>query len=226
MIPVVFLPGFLCDARLWAGEQDRLPHPSRVVDLRFCESLEEMVAEVASVDFARFHLVGFSMGGYVAKAFAAKHGEKLASLTIVAASGAPLSPAEKAAREKMEGLLKHARYKGISERELPRYLHPDALAKPGIGSLIREMSADNSSAMYVNQMRATLDRVSFADALKGAKMPITLVAGAEDRVVPLSEIQALHQALPGSRLEVVEACGHYVPLEKPERLHEILMSVF
>lgn len=223
----VLLPGFLCDERLWVNQVTVLSkqHEAHVVDLRHCKSLDEMIDAVAARPWSQFTLVGFSMGGYVAQAFAARFPERIKSLFLIATNGGSLSDFEITTRSRMESILKNARYKGISEKELRRYIHPDSWSNPQISEVIYAMSAANTSEMYLGQMKATLHRQDFKPALEKLHFPVIIIGGAEDRVVPQEEVQALHQAISRSEMHLLSPCGHYVPLEKPEELTALLQKI-
>ena len=49
-------------------------------------------------------------------------------------------------------------------------------------------------------------------------VPTMIVWGKQDPIVPLSVGEAYREAIPGSRLEVLEGCGHRPDLERPEKL--------
>lgn len=49
------------------------------------------------------------------------------------------------------------------------------------------------------------------------QVPTLLLWGQQDRIVPLSVGQRLHEALPNSRLEILDSCGHVPHEELPER---------
>jgi len=53
-------------------------------------------------------------------------------------------------------------------------------------------------------------------------LPVLLLWGRHDNIVPLSQGQRLHAAIPGSRLEVIEDCGHNPQEEKPEETIAIM----
>lgn len=55
--------------------------------------------------------------------------------------------------------------------------------------------------------------VSFYETLR---LPVLLLWGRQDRIVPLSQGERLNQALPASSLEVIESCGHNPQEERPE----------
>ena len=60
--------------------------------------------------------------------------------------------------------------------------------------------------------------------LGGIQSPALVVWGDDDRHVPRSAADAYVRALPGARLEIVPACGHYVEMEKPEALAKLVMA--
>lgn len=166
------------------------------------------------------------MGGYIAQAFAVHFPERLRQLVLVGATGAALSEKEYRARARMKSLLQKVAYAGLSDIELKFYLHPKSYENTEIRETIRAMAASNTSAMYLGQMAATLDRQDFKSQLNSLPCPITLIGGAQDKMAPKEQLQEFHQAVTHSQLHLIEGCGHFVPLEKPEELNQILSTVF
>lgn len=226
--PIVFLPGFLCDERLWTHQLKAFMPlaPCTVVDLRHKTSVQGMVEAIQALPYPHFHLVGFSMGGYIAQAFAVQSPERLRTLVLIGSSGAVLSEKEYTGRKRMKSLLQNVAYAGLSDLELKYYLHPKAYASEEIRETVRAMAASNTSEMYLGQMNATLDRVDFKSQLQLLKVPITMVSGIQDKLAPREQVQAFHQALPHSHLHLLDECGHFVPLEKPSELNRILNEIF
>lgn len=58
--------------------------------------------------------------------------------------------------------------------------------------------------------------------LGNVRIPVLLVWGDEDRIVPLSAADRYLAALPNAKLEVIRDCGHCVDLEQPVRLAELV----
>ena len=54
------------------------------------------------------------------------------------------------------------------------------------------------------------------------RLPMLLLWGRQDRIVPLSQGERLEKAVPGARLVVIEECGHNPQEEKPEETFEII----
>ena len=80
---------------------------------------------------------------------------------------------------------------------------------------------------FIHTIRAVIDvagqRVSARDRLYLAhEVPTMIVWGDRDQVIPVSHGHVAHELIPGSRLEVVEGAGHFLPIERPELLDRLL----
>ena len=74
---------------------------------------------------------------------------------------------------------------------------------------------------FIHTIRAVIDvagqRVSARDRLYLAhEIPTMIIWGDRDAVIPVSHGHAAHELIPGSRLEVIEGAGHFLPFERPE----------
>ncbi len=219
----VFLPGFLCDPLLWNDVRAQLSDFTNITTLDFknCKNLDDMLDQIALVPHKKFHLVGFSMGGYIAQQFAVENPDRILSLSLVAVNVGALNERERSARLKMADTLARFHYRGMTPKEVQRYVHPTSMTNPHVVDTIIKMSAAYTSEMYINQMKATLDRKDVSSALNALEFPILMVAGQDDRVVPAHTLEDLQQKIPRSVLKTISECGHYIPLEKPIQLASV-----
>ena len=51
-----------------------------------------------------------------------------------------------------------------------------------------------------------------------------IVWGEEDRIIPVAHAYETHEAVPGSRLEVLPGAGHFLPFEEPAWFTEVLVD--
>jgi pimeloyl-ACP methyl ester carboxylesterase len=82
-------------------------------------------------------------------------------------------------------------------------------------------------AAFLHTLRAVIDpggqRVNGHDRLYlAAHLPTLLVWGETDPVIPVAHGRDAHAAMPGSRLEIFERCGHFPHLEDPLRFTEVM----
>jgi pimeloyl-ACP methyl ester carboxylesterase len=55
-------------------------------------------------------------------------------------------------------------------------------------------------------------------------MPTLIVWGEDDPVIPVAHAYEAHEAMPGSRLEVLPGCGHFPHCEDPRKFAAILLD--
>jgi pimeloyl-ACP methyl ester carboxylesterase len=82
---------------------------------------------------------------------------------------------------------------------------------------------------FVHTIRAVIDvagqRVSARDRLYLAKeVPTLILWGDRDGVIPVAHAYAAHELMPGSRLEIIEGAGHFVPIEQPAVITALLVD--
>ncbi|MGA2933297.1 MAG: alpha/beta fold hydrolase [Acidimicrobiales bacterium] len=91
----------------------------------------------------------------------------------------------------------------------------------------KSLTEGESRRAFVRTIRSVIDpggqSVSAADRLYlAAHTPTLIVWGDHDRIIPLDHAYLAHEAIPNSRLEVMEGVGHYPHVEEPVRFVEIL----
>src|SRR5664280_95392 len=91
----------------------------------------------------------------------------------------------------------------------------------------RSLIEGKSRSAFVRTIRSVIDpggqSVSAVDRLYlTAHMPTLIVWGDHDRIIPVDHAYKAHEAIPNSRLEVMEGVGHYPHVEEPVRFVEIL----
>ncbi len=84
-----------------------------------------------------------------------------------------------------------------------------------------------SRAAFVHTLRASVDvggqRVQALDRLYLAQeLPLLIVWGARDRIIPIDHGRRAHELVPGSRFEVFERAGHFPHLDEPDRFTALL----
>ena len=147
MTPIVFLPGTLCDERVW-HHQTAVFQNSFVVNLRVQESLDEMLDSVANVPFKLFILVGFSMGGYVAQEFTLRFPDRVKKLILIGSSCEGYPPDEKEIILKALPMIRKGMFKGLTEKRLREFLHPKSYDDSTIRNLIHSMAGTDAGAVY------------------------------------------------------------------------------
>ncbi|MCC6006402.1 MAG: alpha/beta fold hydrolase [Rhodobacteraceae bacterium] len=155
------------------------------------------------------HLVGQSLGGWLAAEIAVRNTSRLKSLTLVGAAGLRVPGVEQ-----MDPFL------CTDEERIRGFFHDQAMAERTIARLAEVEDEDISLAN-----RFTVARLSWSPRghdphlykwLHRIDVPTLLVWGDHDRMFPLSHGEEYARRIPGSRLAVIGECGHIPTVEKPE----------
>ena len=211
---LIFLPGLLCDARLWRHQLEAFPG-AQAADFSQDDSLIAMAERVLAAAPARFALVGLSMGGYVAFEILRQAPDRVTHLALFATSARADAPAAVRRRRGLMGLARHHRFLGVSPRLLPSLLHPDGLANEELTTLVRQMAADAGREVFLRQQAAILARPDSRPLLASLSIPALVGAGAADQTTPPELAQEIAAGIPGGKFLLFEHSGHLPPLEEP-----------
>ncbi len=222
MRDIVLLPGFMCDETLWA---DMRPGLDALGTLHFgdvCrdDTLEGMARRVLAAAPPRFVLVGFSMGGFVARIAALLEPDRVAGLAFVASSARGYSDAENARKQQRMGASRGPAKPG--EQTAALSLHPDRERDPVLVGRLRSMARNLGPEVRARQL-ALIRRDGYAD-LERVACPALVVACSHDRARSLEETRQMVDHLPDARFELLADCGHMAPLERPAELTAILAN--
>ncbi|HKA50079.1 MAG TPA: alpha/beta hydrolase [Candidatus Dormibacteraeota bacterium] len=192
-------------------------------------------------------LVGTSMGGRVALDVALRSPELVRKLVLVNSLGVvrpavhPFYPLLLVPRvgEGMLGLIREALHR-LSPAQVRRYARRfmgvsgdvERVLDDVYLSGLREMHAtDGFPRAYVSTVRALARPEAYRATplmarLAECGLPVLLIWGAKDRLLPLARARAALEALPGARMEVIEDAGHTPQVERPEEFNRVLEDFF
>ena len=187
---------------------------------------DDLATVLDLLDLRHAVLAGHSLGGYAALALAVHHPEvvqqRVARLVLVGSSstmrGAPeLAVLASNASPLTLAVQRHPRHGVVLMRA---QVFGDSPSLPAIEDLRRRWS---SCPMTTRTAYATgLVGQTLTPGLAGVSLPVTVVRGSRDRVVPASRSQLLHAALPDSALVILDGAGHATPTERPRELAAVL----
>ena len=163
------------------------------------------------------HIMGFSMGGWIAAEIAAMSPQVIKSLVLVDAVG--IKPQEGEIAEVLmvsPSSTQHLSYYDISKAPNLDEIPPEEQAVLWSN---REMTSRLCWKPYMHNP-------NLPEYLKMIQVPSLIVWGRQDGIVPLSCGERYGQVLAGSRLHVIEECGHSPQNEQPEEFLEVVSSFF
>lgn len=234
---VVFLHAFPLDRTMWAAQTSALAghHRCLAIDLRgFGESsptppfemdryADDVIGVLDAVGVDRATIVGLSMGGYIAFALWRRHPERVRGLVLADTRAAADTPDGRKRRQELIELAQTAGPAAVAERQLVGVLGKTTRERrPDVVEIVRAIMARASIDAIVGALRAMVARPDSTQTLGTISVPTLVVVGDEDVITPLEEARAMHQAIAGSRLEVLTGAGHLSSVERPAAFNAVL----
>jgi pimeloyl-ACP methyl ester carboxylesterase len=207
----------LCDAALWAHQVKYLADTVQVTvaDLTQDDTVTAMAERVLAAAPRTFALAGLSMGGYVAQEIMRQAPERVERLALLDTTARADTEDKVETRKGLIRLAELGKFKGVTPRLLPNLIHPSRLKDPAVADVVLEMAARIGQAAFGRQQNAIMTRKDGRADLEAIRVPTLVVCGREDALTPVDLHQEMAVAITGSRLVVIEDCGHLAPLERP-----------
>jgi pyruvate dehydrogenase E2 component (dihydrolipoamide acetyltransferase) len=233
-VPVLLLHGFGADLNTWMFTQPALADGRQVIALDLpghggsgkqldradAGSLAAIVEHALNaLGIERLHLVGHSMGGGIAISFAVREPERVATLTLI--SSAALGPEINAAF--IDGFVRAARRREAIEA-LNLLVHDPALvSRTMIEDVLRYKRLDavpEALAAFAEEwFPGGRQRVVLGDAVAVLKLPVQIIWGREDRIIPVAHAEALASCVP---VHILEQTGHLPHMEKAGEVNRLI----
>lgn len=223
-VPLLLVPGLLCDSALWAHQSEFLADVAEifVADTTRDDSIRAMASRALAEAPDRFALSGLSMGGYVALEIMRQAAARVTRLALLDTSARADTPQQTARRRGLIELAEKGRFKGVTPRLLPLLIHPDRQAEEGLASAVINMAERVGQPAFLRQQRAIMGRPDSRPDLPGIAVPTIVLCGRQDALTPLAVHEEMAAVIPGARLCVVEECGHLSPMERPHAVTALM----
>lgn len=236
-LPVLFVHGFPHDRTLWSPQLQGMTAQARVlaVDLRgFGETTvappysmeqyaDDLVGFMNTLRLERAVIAGLSMGGYVAFAMWRRHPSRIRGL-VLANTRAGADSDE--AREKRRSQMAIARDQGsavIADAVLTGMLGKTTRAgRPEIVNAVHRMISAAPVEGVIGALQAMIDRPDSTSTLPTIDVPVLVVTGDEDAIIPIEEARSMQAAIRGSSLEIIAGAGHLSNLERPAAFNHVV----
>lgn len=172
-----------------------------------------------------FVLLGHSMGGYIALAFAEKYAYRLRGLGMLHSTAYADSEAKKEIRLKAIDFMQQKSGFTFLKTAIPGLFAPNfAKDNPDVVNHLIDQAAAFSTTNLQLYYRAMANRPDRSDVLAKARFPVLIIAGTEDNAAPLADLSA-QAALPAiCRFNILEETGHMGMLEKPAQFAEMVVT--
>jgi len=224
-LPLVLLPGMMCDGRLFAPQIAALGRRAvHLAPLNNHDTVAALAAEVLTHAPPVFALAGLSMGGIVAMEVLRQAPERVDRLALLDTNPRAELPAVQAGRAPQIARALAGGLDAVMRDEMkPNYLAPGE-GHAAILDLCMDMALGLGPQVFARQSLALRDRSDQQQTLARFKPPALVLMGVHDRLCPLERHQAMHALMPQSRLVIVPDAGHLPTLENPAATNAALLD--
>ena len=233
-VAVLLLHGFGADLNTWMFTQPALAEGRRVLALDLpghggstkqldqadAASLAAIIGKaIAALGIERMHLIGHSLGGGIAIAYAQQHPEGVATLSLIASAslGAEINAAF------LDGFVRAARRREAVEVLNLLVHNPDLVSSTMVEDVLRYKRLDGVPAILAKLAEEWFpdgrQRADFHQAVAELKIPVQIIWGRDDRIIPVAHAESLAAKLP---VHIIEEAGHLPHMEKAGEVNRLL----
>lgn len=229
--PLVLLHGYPFSRAMWERQLIGVGNIARVIapDLRgFGESegvpttieglADDLEALLEALGLPAAAIGGFSMGGYVLLRYLARHAKRVKGIILISTRADADAPDVRASRlATIDRIQKEG-----PDRYLPefarRLVSPTTLeTDPGVLAKVRRYMGTPKVETLVGALKAMAERPDSTPVLATIAVPTLIVAGADDKVIPVAVARGLGAAIKGAKVNLLPDAGHMVNLEQPDQ---------
>lgn len=228
-VPLILIHGFPLNRSMFAPQLDGLSSAARVITFDAAGVGESEAGPVSMDDIADLAAAvlthqgidkavvgGVSMGGYASFAFARRYHERLLGLILADTRAAPDSDSAKEGRRKMARLVEEEGVAAAAERMVPGWFGPSSLqGRPEVVERARALVEAAPAETIVKMLQALADRPDATQGLSTINVPTLVISGAEDPMIPATEMADWAALIPDARHVVIPATGHLPNVEEP-----------
>jgi len=236
--PLVFLHGFPFSRSSWQKQIDAFRSSYRVIAPDLCgfgvsptrygattmaQYAGDLHVLLQKLTTGPVVLVGHSMGGYVALAFARQFPEMLTGLVLVSTKAgqdtAEVAAARRATAEKVQAEGVHVVVDPMAAKMLAPGNHDESL----IGQ-VRGLMSSSHSVGVSGALLGMAERPDSTALLAQIVVPTLIITGTDDAVMPREESEKLAHGIRGSQLRAIFPAGHLVAFEQPDEFNRVLRA--
>lgn len=176
---------------------------------------DDLAGLLDALDIARAHVVGLSLGGMTAQAFAAARPDRVHGLVLMATSAyLPQGWAERAALVREQGMA------AIVDAVMARWFTPVYQHAP-LAEALRERFLQIDPRGYA-VCCGVIGAMDLRPSNAGIQAPTLIIAGADDPATPPAMSEDIRTRIPDAELVVLPRAAHILAIERADRVNRLL----
>lgn len=237
-IPIIFLHGFPFDKTMWRAQLDYFKPSYRMIacDVRgFGQSKDEesplsidlfgndLITFMNGLQVDKAVVCGLSMGGYIALNAYEKFPARFEALVLCDTQCIADTIDLKVKRYNTISEIEAGGARSFNEKFIKKVFHEESLTdKKELVAQVESVVFANSDRIISEGLAALAERAETCTSLGEVVVPTLILCGSDDEVTPLAQSEAMHEAIQGSVLQVIQRAGHVSNLEQPDQFNKHL----
>jgi pimeloyl-ACP methyl ester carboxylesterase len=246
--PVLMVHGVASHSFLWNGITDLLAdrHDLVATDLLGCGASDKpkgvdcsiaaqaeiLMALIDKLDLAPVHLVGHDVGGGIVQIMAVRRPDQLRSLTMINPVGYDYWPVQPITvmrlpviRSLTASIMNPHMFRMILRRAL---YYKERLDDALFDQFWKPLESQEGKDGFVQLIRCINNRLllDITEQLRQIELSTLLIRGDADAYLSSAITERLAREIPNTRLEHITTGGHFMQIDEPERISELLSSFF
>lgn len=227
---LVFLPGTLCDERLWGATIRALSNRWQCVpvDYGFEDSISAMATKALVENAGSIIPIGLSMGGMVALEMWRQAPERVVAMALFDTDCGADTSERRIKRDAQILKAVHGDFRRMVETQLaPAYFSNTAVIDSGtlntsgaaprpLHDLILEMALDLGVATFAAQITALATRSDLWRQIEKINVPTFVACGVDDKICPPELHRKMAALIPLAKFISIPGASHLPPLEQPD----------
>ncbi|WP_339389095.1 alpha/beta fold hydrolase [Vibrio caribbeanicus] len=218
-LPLIWLPGLLCDGTLFEDVDQCLPEwiAPACFTLDALPTMEQLAADVLAKAPKEFVLGGLSMGGILAFEVYRQAPHRVKGLILMDTNSANEKNEVSEKRNALVSRALNGEFEQITPEVLmPLLIHPSRLEESDLTGKIEQMAINIGLEAFQAHANALATRPDARPFLSEISVPTIVLTGKNDLLCPIDNHLLMAQHIPDVTMHVLPNCGHLSSLEQPE----------
>ncbi len=225
--PIVLLHGFCGSSSYWEHVIPALAEHCRVIapdlpghgqsdPLKVSSTIENIADQVKNLldqlNLPEVTMFGHSLGGYISLAFAEKYGGQLNGYSLIHSTALPDSDEAKKGRLANIEKVNRSGIYSLIDGLVPKLFSPENQDENYVGTAM-EIGYSTSAEGAIDALNAMKDRPGRNRVLEASTVPILLIAGEQDQIIPSEKTFSVSKA--NIKHSLIKDSGHMSMYENP-----------
>lgn len=232
--PIVLLHGFCGSSRYWEHVIPVLSDSCRVIaldlpghgqsgPLQGSSTIENLADQVKNLldelNLQEVTMFGHSLGGYITLAFSEKYNNQLNGFSLIHSTAFPDSEEAKKGRLANIEKVNQSGIYSLIDGLVPKLFSPDNQDENYVGAAM-EIGYTTSAEGAIDALNAMKDRPDRNQVLEASTMPVLLIAGEQDQIIPAEKTFSVSRA--NIKQSIIKDSGHMSMYENP---HDLIKEI-